>query len=141
MSTIERRPSAQTVEPSPEAAVSDLTIRWAISRSALVKVRPDLVRSRGVGSPRLELGVELAQSAPKLEARIIDGDLVTRLEIDCPEATVRREAELWHLDMPPVLCVSFRPAASAGESARVLYARTDVLSGLGLCGGTYELVS
>lgn len=135
MSTIDRKPSAP-VEHPPAMQDPVLTLHWTISHSALSRLRPDLVRSRGLSSPRLELNLDLNQSPPMVEVRIVDGDLATELEIDPAEVTVTVQDGVWHVDMPPVLCVSFRVNGTIAPD--VLYARTNILSTLGLGGGRYE---
>ncbi len=69
-----------------------------------------------------------------VHATLVDG--AVRRDIPAEgSGTWMRDAELWHLDIPGLLVVSLREQPGGVE---VLYARTGLLTRLGVEGGRYE---
>ncbi len=123
-----------------------VAVTWELARSAVRSVRPDLVAANASVAPVvLEWRVRRRASGRiEGEARLLDPHTDRRylLASTRPSAFRARPEPLWieddsmlHVDLPGLLMVSIRRREGRDE---LLYARTSVLSQLGLPGGRYE---
>ena len=123
-----------------------VAVTWEIARSAVQSVRPDLVAANASVAPVvLEWRVQRCASGRiEGEARLIDPHSGRRHVLVSTRSSAfrARPGPLWieddsmlHVDLPGLLTVSIRRREGRDE---LLYARTSVLSQLGLPGGRYE---
>jgi hypothetical protein len=138
------RTAASRARPAPavEPPILEVTIRWAIAADAL----PERLRA---GLPAagddalLELVIACAGGSPAASARLRIGGGEQAIDpgVGAGTAVWRREPQmgLEHIDLPGVVALTFRP--SADGAAELLYARTPLLSQLGIAGGRYEASS
>ena len=135
---------------SPAVAAPDcrevVAVTWEIARSAVRSIRPDLVAANTSVAPIvLEWRVQRRASGRiEGEARLVDPHLNRShvLASTRSSAFLDRPGPLWieddsmlHVDLPGLLMLSIRRRPGRDE---LLYARTSVLSQLGLPGGRYE---
>lgn len=136
MTTLSRSSRPADLGTLPERApASTITVRWAISRAALHRARPDLIAP--IGPPAVQLAWHLATDDRGLtsgSASLADGGRHTPLLSLLPGAGhLMLDGEFSHIDIRGLLRISSR----AGE---LLYAQTELLQSLPVPGGCYELV-
>jgi len=125
----------------PIRVEDSLTVCWMISRAALAAARPQLRVRDGGGPIVLELFASPLEGRWFCEATLVDGGRRDRVPLAGAEPGAwSRDAEtgLEHLEIPAVLHATYR----RGErGVRLLYARTPLLTALGIPGGRYELIA
>lgn len=123
-----------------------VAVTWEIARSAVQSVRPDLTAANAsVGPIILEWRVHRDESGRiEGEASLIDPHLDSRCVLVATRSLLIRAqpGPLWiedgsmlHVDLPGLLMLSIRRHRGRDE---LLYARTSLLSQLGLPGGRYQ---
>lgn len=148
MSSIAPRPPATSpvrgAIPPPARPVARLrlVLVWSLSRAAAAGA--GLAPADGEGEPLLELSAPWpgGQGADvrDVSARVIDGGAAQEVKLEViPSGAWACDAAtgLMHLDLPGLVHVTARVR---GGSVAVLYARTDLLSRLGLAGGRYDFL-
>jgi hypothetical protein len=135
------RAGRQTLTHRPPIATrATLVLRWSLSRPAAAAAT--LVEDQAGPAPALEVRLPWGGAcAGRVSARLIDGDRTERLALEAAAGgawTLDDATGLRHLDLPGLLRITARAAAKGVE---VLYARTELLAGLGLPGGRYDLQS
>lgn len=123
------------VEAATSAAAQRVCVRWTISPLAAMNAG---LCTRPATRVLLELTVQGSDDQVELAAWLrVDG---SRRRVDLPvtsSARVTRDPQgLCHLDLPGSIALTWRDGPGA---AWPMYARTDLLTRLGLRGGTYEL--
>jgi hypothetical protein len=126
---------ARASRPESQAATArGVLVRWAISRSAMHRARPDLVSSPAGGEVVLAWRVEAdREGALSGEAALVDGAATTPLLSVIGGHLAGRDS----IDIPGLLAVSLHGAADCG---RVRYARTSLFDLWAVPGGRYELL-
>jgi hypothetical protein len=122
------------------AAVRTLTLRWSISKPAAVALGLACERDASVS---LEVSVELHGDSTfrvgEVAAALRAGERSQEFEVEASGPGVcitDAETGLTHVDVPGVLQVSLRLA----EPEKPLFARTTLLSSMGVAGGRYEFL-
>jgi hypothetical protein len=130
-------------QPAPTRRV---TIRWSLSRTALVNASH--AHSFGPGDDPLVLECVLETSEAELfrVAAELRDSCGQRLPIAVPSMALASRgtwlrdpaADLEHIDVPGFIALTFRRGAAG--TAGVLYARTPLLAFIGVPGGRYQPV-
>lgn len=112
-----------------------LTLRWTVTRDAAAAA--GLVSADGRGSPVLE--VRLGWDGPSVDqvaAAVLDGERTEELALESAATGAwTGDDRLRHVDVPGLVRASL---IVSPEEVRAVYARTELLSRLGISGGRYD---